>query len=86
MTSAQITEALAYERLEPWGEDRADRRMAEGWALIANIHRNEKVRSEPFRPADFMPFIAPPAPPTPKRLWARLNAVFDRMKNGRSSR
>lgn len=46
---------MAYFRMEPWGEDRADLRMAQGWSLIANINR--KKDAEPFTVADFMLFM-----------------------------
>lgn len=47
---------MAYARIEPFGEQRADLRMAIMAALTANIHRDKKRRSEPYKAAEFMPF------------------------------
>jgi hypothetical protein len=41
---------------DPFGEWRADLRIAQLVALTANIHRDEKKRKEPFSYRDFMPF------------------------------
>lgn len=57
MPSHELTEWQAYERVEPFGEARADLRMAILAALIANTNRDPKARREPFTPADFMPFL-----------------------------
>lgn len=59
MTSVQITEWLAFAQVEPFGEWRADLRMATLAALIANVNRNDKARPEPYRPDDFMPNLDP---------------------------
>jgi hypothetical protein len=46
---------MAFNRLEPFGGDRADMRMAILAALIANANRNPEKQSKPFTPADFLP-------------------------------
>lgn len=53
--SRELTEWMAYARLEPFGEPRADLRMGITAALIANCHRNPQHRAEPYTPEDFMP-------------------------------
>jgi hypothetical protein len=44
---------MAYARLEPFGEERADLRMAVLAALIANANRDPAKKREPFTPEDF---------------------------------
>lgn len=46
---------LALYRVEPWGEDRGDFRMASEMALLAESNRNRKKRIRPFSPVDFLP-------------------------------
>ncbi len=53
MTAAEIREWQAFWRLEPFGDDW--RRTARLQALMAEINRNERNRSEPFTEDDFMP-------------------------------
>lgn len=61
----RILEWMRYERLEPWGEQRADLRSAIIAATLANVHRDPRRRPQPFTPADFMPRFG--EPPRPKR-------------------
>lgn len=46
---------MAYEELEPFGEERADLRAGIIAALIANIHRDRQMRPKAYVPLDFMP-------------------------------
>lgn len=55
MTGQQLMEWMAYEEVEPFGEQRADLRMAILAALIANINRDPKKKSRAYEPKDFMP-------------------------------
>jgi hypothetical protein len=45
---------MAYDRIDPFGDERADMRAAQMPTLYANMKRGED--SEPFRLTDFMPF------------------------------
>jgi len=45
---------MAYARINPFGERRADLRMAMLAALTANVNRDPK-KSRAFKPSDFMP-------------------------------
>jgi hypothetical protein len=47
-------EWIAYSRVEPFGEERADLRAGIIASVIANAHRDRK-RGKTFRPSDFMP-------------------------------
>lgn len=52
MSSADIAEAMAFERIEPFGEYRDDMRAALIASTIANCHRSPKGKS--FTLSDFM--------------------------------
>ncbi len=45
---------MAFYGLEPWGSHYDDLRAGTIASMLANIHRNEKVRREPFGPLEFM--------------------------------
>jgi hypothetical protein len=53
MSSSDITEAMAYYSIEPFGEWREDYRAALICSVLANIHSGS--RSKKFGPKDFMP-------------------------------
>lgn len=51
--TSELTEWMAYDRLEPFGESRADYREASHMAMIANMNRKKGARR--LEPSDFMP-------------------------------
>ena len=51
--SAEYSEWMAYYRLDPRGEDRADLRAGIVASTVANAARGRKSRA--FKPKDFMP-------------------------------
>lgn len=53
MSAKDIGEAIAYSRIEPWGESRADLRAGIIASVIANVNRDSKTK--PFQASDFMP-------------------------------
>ena len=53
MPSRLLSEWMAYARLNPFGERRADLRNAQLMALTANVNRDPK-KSRAFKPRDFM--------------------------------
>ena len=55
MHATELVEWRAYYAMEPFGEAQADHRAGVLTALLANINRDPKRRSEPFAPTDFMP-------------------------------
>ena len=59
MDSAELTEWMAYEQVEPFGEWRADLRAGIIASTIANALRGRGSR--PLTPEDFMPQFAPRA-------------------------
>lgn len=69
MTSAQLSEWMAFYRLEPWGEERADLRAGIVASTIANSNRGKGQK--PFKPQQFMPDFEPE---TEEQAAARLMA------------
>lgn len=57
MTSSQFAEWLAFARVEPFGEARADLRAGIVASTIANIHKAKGRK--PYSPQDFMPDFEP---------------------------
>lgn len=47
-------------RRDPWGEQRDDLRTGIVASLIANVNRDPKRRSAPFKPEEFMPYFERP--------------------------
>lgn len=58
MSSVALTEYMAFDRIEPIGETRADLRAG----IIASTVANHSMSppKHPARPVDFMPFVKKP--------------------------
>ena len=72
----QFLEWQAYYRIEPWGEWRADMRMAQMLSLYANAHRDGNKHPKPFTPADFMPDFAGDHPKTKPHQGKQLREAL----------
>jgi len=85
MGSKELSEWMAYYRLEPLGELRGDVQMSILAATMANIHRDRKKRSRPFKPAEFMPEFGPGLKEqdweTQLSMVEMLNAAFGGVDN-----
>lgn len=46
---------MAYDRIEPFGDGRADLRAGIVASTVANTARDPKKRARPFAPREFMP-------------------------------
>lgn len=68
MSSSEFSAWLAFYRLEPFGEVRADFRAGLVCSTIANLVRDSKAKA--LTPADFMPLVEDLAPPKKKPLSA----------------
>ena len=77
MSSREFTEWLAYARLEPFGSEADDHRMAQLLALIANVNRDPKRRKTPV---DARTTSCPSGDhgrsPTPDALRPRIDAAM----------
>ena len=75
MTSAQLSEWMAYAQLEPWGEERADLRAGIIASTQANTMKGAKGKS--FKPQDFMPQYEPEdEDESAAKLMARMRAAL----------
>jgi hypothetical protein len=57
MTSHEFREWQGYDNDQPFGDYRADARIALLTALIANTNRDRERHPDPYSVADFMPFF-----------------------------
>lgn len=69
--SAEFSEWMAYYRLDPQGQDRADLRAGIVASTVANASRGRKTRA--FRPKDFMPDFGKASKP---QNWREQKAKF----------
>jgi len=70
---------MAYERLEPWGEIRADLRAGIIASTVVNCQRTSDSGS-PVQPSDFMPdFMKESKPLDPKETSDQIKAFFTRV-------
>jgi len=53
--SRELSEWMAFFRLEPWGTEVEDLRAGIVAATVANANRDPKKQRKPYRPQDFMP-------------------------------
>ena len=74
VSSREFAEWIAYARLEPFGPEADDYRLAQLLALIANVNRDPKRRRTPWTPDDFMPRRGLPA--EPDALRSRIDAAM----------
>lgn len=78
MSSSQFTAWLAFDQLEPISLGyRGDVQAGVVAATIANVYRDPRRRSDPYRPADFMPRWGEPeraARRDPRQLYAQFRA------------
>ena len=55
VSSAELTEWMAFYQLEPWGSEIDDLRAGIVASTIANANRDPKKQRKPFTAQDFMP-------------------------------
>lgn len=57
MSAHELNEWLAFDRISPIGDERADLLMGIQTATMVNMQPRDKKNTKPFRPIDFMPFV-----------------------------
>jgi len=57
MTYESFVEWQRYASVEPFGEFRADLRIGQLCAIVANLFRDSKKQAKPYSPADFVMFV-----------------------------
>jgi len=55
MSSAELTEWMAFYQLEPFGPERGDLQAGIVAATVANVNRDPKKQKRAFEARDFMP-------------------------------
>jgi hypothetical protein len=78
MSSRELTEWIAYNAIQPFGDTRADLRSAIIASTVANCHRTSGT---PFKVADFMPYEDKPRG-APLDAVKQLRAMFGGKRNG----
>lgn len=78
MSSRELTEWIAYNAVQPFGDTRADLRSAIIASTVANCHRTSGT---PFKVADFMPYEEKPKG-APLDAVKQLRAMFGGKRNG----
>jgi hypothetical protein len=66
--------------IDPWGEERADRRAGTVSYVVAEVNRNSKTKPTPYKPEDFMPYSMKDREAHGRELSARLRASFPKRK------
>ena len=88
VTSADITEMMAFERIEPFGALHMEYMLGRVCATLVNVNLREDAT--PFDPTDFMPAlrravagypdVIPPPPLSPEEASAAIDkAMFGRV-------
>jgi hypothetical protein len=79
ISSAELSEWMAYEVLEPWGETRADYRAG----VISSTYINCKLKkgAKKHKPADFMPRFGPPKKQNPEVIKELLMGLVSVTKH-----
>lgn len=54
ISARQMTEWMAFEQIDPFGEKRADYRAASIVQIIANVNRDTKKRPKPYKIEEFL--------------------------------
>jgi len=76
ISSKEISEWMAYNRIEPFGEERADIRSAIIACTLANVYRGKD--KPPFKIDDFIPTFKKQEPMD----WQDIKGVLKGMCNG----
>lgn len=84
--SAEFAQWEAFDRVEPFGEDRADLRSAIVACVIANANRDTEKQPQPFKVSDFMPSFDRPKKETPEQTWNKFAAMTPVMQKAKGKR
>lgn len=75
MSSRELSEWMAFFRLEPWGAEIEDWRFGMLASVIANANRDPKKRRKPYEPQDFMP--QRDKPPADDQSWEEQARILE---------
>ncbi|MCH8189083.1 MAG: DUF4035 domain-containing protein [Proteobacteria bacterium] len=84
LSDTELHEWMAFYRLEPFGDERADLRAGIVASTIANVNRGKRGRAK--KPTDFMPYRTAAEQrrkaldrPDPKELSQKVRSIFGSM-------
>jgi len=83
ITENELVEWMAFYQIDPFGEWREDLRNAQLCALLAEINRDRKKKSSPYKIADFMLFMPPKKKQSAEELKAALMQLVKSKKEKR---
>lgn len=75
MSSVEFAEIMAYYTLEPWGAERDNLHAGLIASTVANVHRNPKVRRDPYLAKDFVLKFGKQDRIDPKKLYNQFRAA-----------
>lgn len=74
MDSAEFTEWLAFDAIEPLPDRRVEAYLAQLAQILVNVNR--RADTPPYALADFLLFREPPPPASPQELEDKVRSVF----------
>lgn len=84
ISDAELREWMAFYRLEPFGDERADLRAGIVASTVVNVNRGK--RGKATKPTDFMPYRTAAEArrkaldvPEPKELGQKVRSIFGSM-------
>lgn len=85
LSPRQIQELLVLEQIEPFGERAQYLRTGILCSVLANIHRDPKQKSSPYKPEDFIPkfggeIVSNIRERTPDEMFASIDRMFQRQE------
>lgn len=86
ISSRELSEWMAFFRLEPWGAVEEEYRAGLTASVVAETARDEKRRRKPFSPVDFMRFgyearlEEEGAESSTEQLAEKVKAIFGRLQ------
>jgi hypothetical protein len=85
MSSREFSEWAAYYEIEPWGPEYDALERATIAAVVANTARDQKKRSQPYRPEEFMARFKARKQKGVNNLLQKVETI-NRMMGGRDDR
>ena len=82
MRPSELGEFMALNAISPWTQWRDDFRVAQVCAILAEIHRDRKKRSQPYTERDFMLDYILDRAQRDKDVSSRIRTAFGGRKRG----
>lgn len=86
ISSRELSEWMAFDRIEPVGDRRLDVLAAMVMCLLANVNRNPKKRKKPYQVDEFLPPWAKDAPEQDGASMLRIVEMLNTAMGGKDLR